>query len=169
MSHQSRLFHWLAGRPWVNTICETGFNAGHGTLQWLTGSDHAHVYSFDIGSHYYTHPMADYLNSTFPGRFHLTFGDSLKTVPRFAAIHPEVKCDIILVDGGHSHSVAIGDLRNFRKLVNLERNVLVLDDINMPPVTTAWNEAQADGLTVQRFTCSDQGRRKRSYVVGYYV
>ena len=74
--YQSRLYHWLAGRPWVNTICETGFNAGHGTLQWLTGSDHAHVYSFDIGSHYYTRPMADYLNRTFPGRLHITFGDS---------------------------------------------------------------------------------------------
>ena len=45
----SRLYHWLASRPWVNTVCETGFNAGHSTLQWLTGSDHAKVYSFDIG------------------------------------------------------------------------------------------------------------------------
>ena len=30
--YQSRLYHWLAGRPWVNTVCETGFNAGHSTL-----------------------------------------------------------------------------------------------------------------------------------------
>jgi len=167
--YQSRLYHWLAGRPWVNTICETGFNAGHGTLQWLTGSDHAHVYSFDIGYHYYTRPMADYLNRTFPGRLHLTYGDSLMTVPRFADRHPEVKCDVILVDGGHSHSVAIGDLRNFRKLVNVERNVLVLDDTYMEPVSTAWIEAQAAGLTVQRFACTDKSTFNRSYVVGYYV
>ena len=113
--------------------------------------------------------MADYLNRTFPGRHHITFGDSTKTVSRFAAIHPEVKCDVILVDGGQSHSVAIGDLRNFRKLANVERNVLVLDDINLQPVTTAWIEAEAAGLTVQRFSCTDQSRRKRSYVVGYYV
>ena len=169
LSHESRLFHWLAGRPWVNTICETGFNAGHGTLQWLTGSDHAHVYSFDIGTHYYTRPMADLLKRSFPGRFHLTFGDSTKTLPRFAAIHPEVKCDIILIDGGHNHRVATGDLKNFRKLVNVERNVLILDDINMEAITIAWNEAQAAGLTVQRFSCTDQGNRRRSYVVGYYV
>ena len=168
LRYLSRLYHWLAGRPWVNTICETGFNAGHGTLQWLTGSDHAKVYSFDIGSHYYTRPMVDYLNRTFPGRFHITFGDSLKTVPQFTAKHPEVKCDVILVDGGHSHSVAIGDLRNFRKLANVERNVLILDDINMQPVSAAWIGAQAEGLTVQRFACTDQ-RRKRSYAVGYYV
>ena len=113
--------------------------------------------------------MADYLNRTFPGRFHITFGDSLKTVPRFAARHPEVKCDVILVDGGHTTNVAIGDLRNFRKLVNVERNVLVLDDINYPSLTTAWNQAQAAGLTVQRLCCTDQIARERSYVVGYYV
>ena len=118
--YQYRLYHWLAGLPWVNTVCETGFNAGHSTLQWLTGNDHATVYSFDIGSHYYTRPMAYYLNRTFPGRFLIIFGDSLTTLPRFAAIHPEVKCDVILVDGGHSHSVATADLRNFRKLVNVE-------------------------------------------------
>ena len=169
LSHQSRLFHWLAGRPWVNTICETGFNAGHGTLQWLTGSDHAHVYSFDIGTHFYTHHMADYLNRTFPGRHHIIFGDSTKTMPRFAAIHPEVKCDVILVDGGHSHGVAIADLKNFRKFVKVERNVLVLDDINMEQVTTAWNDAQEYGLAVQRYSCTDQSKRRRSYVIGYYV
>ena len=169
LSHQSRLFHWLAGRPWVNTICETGFNAGHGTLQWLTGSDHAHVYSFDIGTHYYTRPIAEYLNRTFPGRHHITFGDSTKTVPDFAARHSEVKCDIILVDGGHSHRVATADLKNFRKLVNFERNVLILDDINVEAITIAWNEAQASELAVQIFSCTDQSKRSRSYVIGYYV
>ena len=167
--YQSRLYHWLAGQPWVNTVCETGFNAGHSTLQWLTGSDNTKVYSFDIDSHYYTRPMADYVNRTFPGRFHLTFGDSLETVPRFASIHPEVICDVILVDGGHSHSVAIGDLRNLRKLVNVERNVLVPDDINYQAVSTAWIETQADGLAVQRFACTDKSGNNRSYVVGYYV
>ena len=91
--YQSRLYHWPAGRPWVNTVCETGFNAGHSTRQWLTGSDHAKVYSSDIGSHYYTRPMADYLNCTCKGRLHLTIGDSLKTLPRFAAEHRDVKYD----------------------------------------------------------------------------
>ena len=168
-TYQSRLYHWLAGRPWVNTVCETGFNAGHSTLQWLTGSDYAKVYSFDIVSHYYTRPMADYLKRTFPGRLHITFGDSLETLPRFAAGHSEVKCDIILVDGGHRYSVAMGDLRNFRKLANVDRNVLILDDTNTQPISTAWNEAQAEGFTVQIFACTDKRKNNRSFVVGYYV
>ena len=153
----------------MNTICETGFNAGHGTLQWLTGSDHAQVYSFDIGSHYYTYPMANHLRYTFPGRLNLTFGNSLNTVPQFAARHPKVKCDVILVDGGHTLSVAIGDLRNFRKLANVERNVLILDDTNMWPISKAWNEAKEQGLVVEIFACADQSRNNRSYAVGYYV
>ena len=143
--HQSRLYHWLAGRPWVNTICETGFNAGHSTLQWLTGSDHAKVYSFDIGSNYYIRPMADYLNRTFPGRLHLTIGNSLKTVPRFAASCRDVKCDVIVVDGGHSYDVALGDQRNFRDLANVERNVLVVDDKDADGVKSAWKETQTAG------------------------
>ena len=167
--HQSRLYYWLAGRPWVNTICETGFNAGHSTLQWLTGNDHAKVYSFDIGTHYYTRPMAAYLNRTFPGRFHLTIGDSLETVPRFAATRRDVKCDVIVVDGGHSHDVALGDLRNFRDFANVERNVLVVDDKDNAGVKPAWRETRTAGHAVERFACNDGSRRSRAYAVGYYV
>ena len=167
--HQSRLYHWLAGRPWVNTICETGFNAGHSTLQWLTGSDHTKVYSFDIASHYYTRPMADYINRTFPGRFHLTIGDSLQTVPRFAASRRDVKCDVIVVDGGHSHDVALGDLRNFRDLANIERNVLVVDDKDIHGIKLAWKETLTAGLAAERFACNDGSRWSRAYAIGYYV
>ncbi|KAI0221060.1 hypothetical protein LSAT2_027517, partial [Lamellibrachia satsuma] len=88
---QSRFYYWLAGRPWVKTVCETGFNAGHSTLQWLTGSDDTIVYSFDIGSFKYTRPMADYLNKTFPGRLHLVIGDSLETLPHFSDSNLDVK------------------------------------------------------------------------------
>ena len=167
--HQSRLYHWLAARPWVNTVCETGFNAGHSTLQWLTGSDHAKVYSFDIGWHYYTRPMTDYLNRTFPDRFNLITDDSLQTIPRFAKERRDVKCDIIVVDGGHSHDVALGDIRNFRHITSVERNVLVVDVKNKLEIMTAWNEVRADGLAVERFACTDKSRYGRAYVVGYYV
>ena len=54
LKSQSRLYYWLAGRAWVNTIFETGVNAGHSTLQWLAGNNHTKVYSFDIGMYNYT-------------------------------------------------------------------------------------------------------------------
>ena len=63
--------------------------------------------------------------------------DFLQTVPRFAAQRRDVKCDVIVVDGGHSHDVAIRDLNNYRDLANVERNVL--DDTNKQVITTACN------------------------------
>ncbi|MEG7523379.1 MAG: class I SAM-dependent methyltransferase, partial [Chromatiales bacterium] len=173
--HQSRLYYWLAGRPWVNTICETGFNAGHSTLQWLTGNDHTKVYSFDLGSHKYARPMGEYFERTFPGRFNLSIGNSLTTVPRFSTKHPEVVCDIIVIDGGHSNKVALGDLRNMRAHANIEHNLLVLDDFPshyltfLTDIGSAWNTMRADGLVVERFACTEQTKRRRGYVIGYYV
>ena len=113
--------------------------------------------------------MADYLNRTFPGRFNLITGDSLLTIPRFATERSDVKCDVIVVDGGHSYDVALGDIRNFRNIASVERNVLVVDDKNKLAIMTAWNEVRADGLAVERFACTDQSRYGRAYVVGYYV
>ena len=42
-------------------------------------------------------------------------GDSTVSVPEFFDMYPDVKCDIVSVDGGHSHSVATKDLKNFRR------------------------------------------------------
>ncbi|KAI0222922.1 hypothetical protein LSAT2_025812 [Lamellibrachia satsuma] len=175
LNHQSRLYYWLAGRPWVNTICETGFNAGHSTLQWLAGNRYAKVYSFDTGYHSYMRPMADYLNRTFSGRLHLTVGDSLSTLPLFAADHLDVKCDVIVVDGGHSHKGALGDLRNMRSLANIKHNVILLDDFprygknNMMEISDAWNIMRTGGLVVDRYACTDPNDKTRGYVIGYYV
>ena len=125
---QLRLYYYLARRPWVSTICEIGFNAGHSTLQWLAGNDKATVYSFDIGEHRYTRPMVAYLQHTFPGRLNVTIGDSRETIPRFSATNRHVKCDLLIVDGGHTYDIALADLTNMRSLANQDHNILVFDD-----------------------------------------
>ncbi|KAI0218172.1 hypothetical protein LSAT2_030103 [Lamellibrachia satsuma] len=173
--YQPRLYYWLAGRSWVNTICEIGFNAGHSALQWLAGNDHAKVFSFDIGQYNYTQPMADYLKKIFPGRLHLIIGDSLTTVPRFSGENPFVKCDVILVDGGHTSQLALGDLQNMRPLANIQHHVLVVDDLPsrtdrfLKGIGYAWNRMRADGLVVERLACSVQPKKASGSVVGYYV
>ena len=172
---QSRFYYWLARRPWVKTICEIGFNAGHSTLQWLTGSDDTVVYSFDIGEYDYTRPMAGYLNKTFPGRLHLTFGNSLETVPRFTATNRNVKCDVVVVDGGHTREVGLGDLRNMQVLANMQRHVLVFDDLPsgyakfLTALGEAWNQMRADGHIVERYACTEQPTKLKGFTVGYYV
>ena len=170
---QPRLYYWLAGRPWVNTICETGFNAGHSTLQWLTGNDDTVVYSFDIGKYNYTRPMAHYMNKTFPGRLHLMIGDSRETVPHFS--DSNVKCDVVVVDGGHSREVALADLRNMQVVANMERHVIVFDDLPcgraefVPDLGVAWNQMRADGHIVERYACSEQPMKLKGFTIGYYV
>ena len=56
----------------IKTVCETGFNAGHSTLAWLAGNMNTHVYSFDLGRHAYSRPMAAHLQAKFPGRLNVT-------------------------------------------------------------------------------------------------
>lgn len=47
-------------------------------------------------------------------------GSSLETVPEFAAENPDVKCDLISVDGGHTYDIALKDLENMHLLANRE-------------------------------------------------
>ena len=174
---QLRLYYYLARQPWVSTICEIGFNAGHSTLQWLAGNDKAIVYSFDIGEHGYTRPMFTYLQRRFPGRLNVTIGDSRKTIPRFSATNRHVKCDLVIVDGGHTYDIALADLINMRALANADHNVLVFDDYLstfggvylLRELGVPWNKMRADGFVVERYACTLGQDKNRGFVVGYYV
>ena len=65
------------------------------------------VLSFDLGGHTYTHLALDaVMDLVGDGRLELVIGDSLKTVPNFAKLHPETVCDVIFVDGGHEGLVS---------------------------------------------------------------
>ena len=174
---QYRLFYWLARRPWVSTICEIGFNAGHSTLQWLASNDTTTVYSFDVGIHGYTRPMAEYLQQIFPGRLHLIIGDSRQTVPRFSATNRHVKCDLMIIDGGHSYEVAFSDLENMRSLANKHHNIVIFDDYlstkgdvsNIRELGVPWNKMRADKFLVERYGCTLRKDKRRGFVVGYYL
>mmetsp|Transcript_114881 Transcript_114881/g.199023 ORF Transcript_114881/g.199023 Transcript_114881/m.199023 type:complete len:280 (+) Transcript_114881:106-945(+) len=148
LSLQTNAYDQWARRAPLKTVCEVGFNAGHGALRFLSQSN-AHVYEFDIGVHAYSHVAADFLAAKFPGRLTLTWGDSTKTLPQFHAQHPDVKCDLIIVDGGHSLPVATADLLNFVVMASAS-HILVIDDTycNAPSCvgpTSAWQNLIAKG------------------------
>ena len=114
---QYRLFYWLARRPWVSNNLRDRFQ--HRTQHTGMAGEQRHsttVYSFDVGIHGYTRPMSEYLQPIFPGRLHLTTGDSRQTVPRFSSTNRHIKCDLMIIDGGHSYEVAFSDLENMRSL-----------------------------------------------------
>ncbi|ELU05415.1 hypothetical protein CAPTEDRAFT_205468 [Capitella teleta] len=150
---QQMVYVKLAQLPFVNTICETGFNAGHSTLIWLASKANTRVYSFDLGDHVYAKYMADYLKTKHPGRLTVTWGDTMKTLPAFAKEHPEVQCDLIIVDGGHTFKVAAHDIETFHKMAN-SRNVLVFDD---HPSKFGWskNAGRAWELQIRRGITSE--------------
>jgi hypothetical protein len=77
---QYRVLHYLASRPHVRQICETGFNFGHSSFNFLTANTRTMVQSFDIGHHQYTGFMINYLTSLFPKRLSVELGDSKETV-----------------------------------------------------------------------------------------
>ena len=165
---QYKFYHHVSRQPWVRTICETGFNGGHSAFQWLAFTPNTtRLRSFDICGHDYTLPMAAYINATFPGRFHLTCGDSTKTL----ASVPDLKntCDLVIVDGGHSYGVAMADLRHFQPLANPDRHIVIVDDVpNIGAVKQAWKAAISQDWVQELFVCTAASGRRRGFAVGIY-
>lgn len=164
----------MAADPQIKTICETGFNSGHGTLRWLLYSDpQAVVYTFDLGQHPYSRPAATWLQETFPGRLYVTWGDSTQTLPAFHKQHPQVKCNLVFVDGGHSNAVAVADLQNFMHMADPAHNVILMDDVYCTAPwcegpSAAWAEVRQNGTVLETRNSTVQDGT-RGYALGHYV
>ena len=77
--------------------------------------------------------------------------------------------------GGHTREVGLGDLRNMQVLANMQRHVLVFDDLPsgyakfLTALGEAWNQMRADGHIVERYACTEQPTKLKGFTVGYYV
>ena len=167
----------MARKDHVRTVCETGFNGGHSTYMWLTSHPSSKVMSFDLGDCPYAHKMAEYLASQFPNRLTVTFGDSTKTLPvfkeRIKLSEPDFRCDIIIIDGGHTYPVAKADMDNFRSLAVPGHTLVVLDDYpsSMFPFAYIgkvwWEETVQSKVISDLFSCTSN-HGDRGFSVGYY-
>ena len=119
----------------AQTILEIGFNAGHSCLLYLMANPTSHIDLFDIGLHSYTRPCFEYLDSRFPGRMTITYGDSRETVPKTQ----DKVYDLIHVDGGHEEDIVRSDLNNIRRLCG-DHTVIISDDDDMPSVNKVNRE-----------------------------
>jgi hypothetical protein len=132
--------------PWIRSIAETGFNAGHSAELFLTANSNIFVTSFDIGIHSYVQNGFAYLNKIYPGRLKLVIGDSKKTVLEYANKNPNVKFDLIFIDGGHDKRTALADILNMRNMAHRD-TLLIVDDLwNIKEVSEAWNKAVQFGI-----------------------
>ena len=166
--------HWFLSLfsnslSFVETVCETGFNAGHSTLLWLLANPSAKVYSFDLGRHPCTAPMADYLKKRFPDRFTITFGNSTETLPRFRRENPDVKCDLMIIDGGHTVDVASADFGNFYRMSN-RKNIVFYD--NHPDrfhIGASWELLKRRGVVIEYFRCQFITSNLHGFTFGQFL
>ena len=114
------LQHLVKGRK---RICEIGVNAGHSLLMMLEANPTAEYVLFDIGTHKYTRPCVEYIQSQFPNTsIRVLYGDSKQTLPRCMG-----EFDFIHVDGGHDMPEVTSDYNESMRLISKE-GVIVFDD-----------------------------------------
>ena len=147
---QVRRMIQLVNAPGVRTYCEIGMNGGHSASSMLLANPALTVHSFDIMYWNYSWPVANLLSTAFGSRFVLHPGNSRATVPQW---HTELGsqaavCDMLLVDGDHSHSGAVADLQNFRPLA-MRGAPVVVDDIATAP-GAALKSLERSGLLLVR-------------------
>ncbi|ELT97083.1 hypothetical protein CAPTEDRAFT_220899 [Capitella teleta] len=176
ISHQVWALHQLARLPFVKTVCETGFNEGWSSFNFLNAKEDVVVHSFDIGQHDCARPMANYLTMLYPKRFFIHWGDSKDTLPAFIEQNPDFKCDVMLVDGGHNYPSAKSEISNFIKLANPLHNFIVFDDYPtdwgwMRKFGMPWELVRQHGLVKEYFRCTfrEVVRVQRGFAVGTVV
>ena len=107
--------------------------------------------SFHSGEHDYTAHAAAFVTARFPLRSALTIGPSNATLKTFADLQGgRGRCDIVVADGGHSTADARSDIVDLRALAKMDgttpRHTLIVDNLEMPTVRVAWDEAIRDGV-----------------------
>ena len=152
----------------VKTVCETGFNAGHSSLLWLLANPNVKVYSFDLNRYECTEPMANYMKNRFPDRFTITFGDSTETLPKFRREHPDIKCDMMIIDGGHTVEVASADFENFYQMSNKKNIVFYDNHPDLYDLRQSWEVLKLRGKLYQYFRCQYLGLKGHGFTFGRF-
>lgn len=94
-------------------ICEIGVNAGHSLLLMLEVNPTADYVLFDIGTHAYTRPCVEYIQTQFPNTsIRILYGDSKQTLPKCNG-----EFDLIHVDGGHDMPEVTSDYIQAMRLI----------------------------------------------------
>lgn len=139
----------LAAYENIKTIAEIGLNGGHSAEMFFNTCKNLELFaSFDINHHPYTQVAVDYFYNTFGNRFLFRSGDSLKTVPQLHIDRPDLRFDLIFIDGCHHIEWAMGDILNMRNMAH-SKTILWIDDVDAQfsgPVGQAAKACAEQGL-----------------------
>ena len=151
---------------------------GHSAFIWLNSNKNIQHYSFDIGEHNYTKPAVKLIQSIFPGRLHIKYGDSRWTLPEFHSVHSDISCDLIVIDGGHYENVPQKDLENFREMAS-QSNLIILDDqpgseYFKGSIDLIWKKLVDKRMVKELFVCKNDRRiasldREKGMTLGRYI
>lgn len=171
-SPQAYQYGIYATRTGVETICETGFQAGHSALVFLLSNPHAHVYSFDLANYGVTLPAVEFLQKRFPGRFTFVQGDSKETLGTFWRQNPGVRCDLSLVDGAHIMPWVSTDLKNFWHMASGPESMIIMSDTPCDTSwchgpRTAWKDMTTAGIVNE--TSAVKVDKLSGYSVGFFL
>ena len=152
----------------AGTICEVGFNIGHSALRFLHHNPKAHLYSFDIANRRNVVAAIQYIQKEFPDRFHFTGGNSKETLPKFRKDHPEITCDLSVIDGGHSEAEVFSDMAWLYDMTKLD-GIIVVSNTGCKSAwcqgpSLVWNDYTRFGIIDSKFSyVTDNNDRGFSY------
>jgi len=118
-------------------VCELGFMAGHSATLFLETLPTAIMYSFDLDDNPWSPTNLKHIVETYGAhRFHHYAGDSLQTIPKMATLHPNVRCDVLMIDGSKNGPHRYLDMMLFKKIA-APNAILFLDEVNTYDCVTA--------------------------------
>ena len=123
----------------ILNVLEIGFNAGHSAELFLKTNPKINLISFDLGIHNYVKLGEKYIENKFPRRHKLIIGDSKITLPHFINKNPNMKYDLIFIDGGHDYNTVYSDFINCKKLSNKNTIIIMDDTIIDKKLCVGWN------------------------------
>lgn len=119
---------------------EIGINGGHSSFLALSSDPNLIVHANDYAKQYndfnpdvYVPAACEVLQELFPNRFHYVFGNCLQAVPQYLIDNPDLKFDIVHIDG--NKDTYTQDFYNLQPALT-EDALVIFDDYNIPRVQT---------------------------------
>jgi mannan polymerase II complex MNN10 subunit len=160
----------LANCPHIQSIAEIGLNGGHSAEHFFNCCPHLnHFVSFDLAYHNYTEAAVSYLSRKYGESFEFQKGDSIQTVPQYAADVPDAKFDLIYVDGNHTYEYCKRDILNCRALAH-RQTILWIDDYGGYTIYQAVHDCVKEGIIeIDHVFPSNDPCGGRCWVKAHYV